>query len=184
MSGTGLATDRRPRLTTRVLLVCAALAAVQAVLSATVSAVTPAVAAVLPPAYALIAAVHSVMPFLARLLTGASWSATITAGIAGVLMWPVSAVGPLVLVVFLSGAVAFDEVLRGRPGPTVRRMLTAAAASAVVLFVVSLPVFSPGHLTPGMLAATLGARLAAQAAAALGARGLAAALRRVGVRGR
>lgn len=161
---------------------CAALAAVQAVVSASLSALTPGIAAVMPPLYALVAAVHTVMPFLARLLTGAPWSATVTAGIAGVLIWPFSAVGPLVLVVFLVGAAAFDLVVRNHGAVSRRRLAAAAVCSGVALFVISLPVFSTAHLIPSVLAATLAARILGEGAAVVAASALARGLRRVGVR--
>jgi len=169
-------------LSTRTLLVCGALAAVQTVVSASVSAVTPGLAAMMPPAYALVAALHTIMPFLARLLTGAPWTATITSAITGVLVWPFSAVGPLMMFVFLAAGLAFDLALR-RPGAPTRRRLAAAAVSAgVALFLVSLPVFSPAHLVPGILAATLAGRLLGEGVAVVVASALVKGLRRVGVR--
>ncbi len=165
-------------------MVCGALAAVQTVLSASLSALSPGAAAVFPPAYALLAAVHSLMPFLARVLTGTPWTATITSGIAGVLIWPFSAVGPLVLIVLVVGSSVFDLVLRRRGVPSRGRLAAAAACAAAALFVVSLPVFSSAHLTPFILTATLAARVLGEGAAAGAAVALSAGLRRVGVRSR
>lgn len=172
----------RSRLTTRVLLICAALAAVQALVSLAVFPVTPAIAAVAPPAYALIAAVHSVMPFLARILTRASWTATITAAVAGVLIWPFSAIGPLVVVALVAGAASFDLALLGTARPRSRRLLLGTVLAGVVLFVISLPVFSPDHLTPVILGATLVCRVLGETVALLAARALVAGLERAGSR--
>jgi hypothetical protein len=58
------------RLPTRELLISGAFAAIQTVLFAAVVPVTTALAASAPPAYALVAGVHTLMPFLARLVTG------------------------------------------------------------------------------------------------------------------
>ena len=177
----GTGRPRRARLTTRVLLTCAALGAVQAIASMLLSAATPAVAAASPPAYALLAGVHAIFPFLARRLTRTPWTVTITAGVAGALVWPVNAVGPLVLVVFLAGAASFDAMLlRGRA--TVARMLVAAAVAGVVLFAVSLPVFSPDHLTVPILALTLAGRIVGEAIGVIVAVVLGRGLAEAGVR--
>lgn len=167
-------------LTTRVLLICGALAAVQTVASLAAAPFTPALAAAAPPLYALAAGLHSVMPFLARLLTGRPWTATITAGLTGMLIWPFSAVGPLILVAFLAGAASFDLVLRHANRPSRKRYLIAVLASAATLFVISLPVFSPTHLVPMMVIGALIGRIVGEMAAWLGALALAQGLRRVG----
>lgn len=164
------------------LLICAALAAVQAVASLGVSPVTPAIATAAPPLYALVAAVHSVMPFLARILTRAPWSATLTAGVAGALVWPFSPIGPLFIVALVTGAAAFDVALLGSRSAAWRRLIPAAAFAGVSLFVVSLPVFSPDHLTPVVLTATLLGRLGGEWIALALAGGLASGLSRSGVR--
>jgi biotin transporter BioY len=57
----------------------------------------------------------------------------------------------------------------------------AASVSAVVLFLVSLPVMSPEHLTWSVLAATLGARLIGQLAASALAGLLARRVERAGI---
>lgn len=170
------------RWTTRVLLICAALAAVQAIISLAATAVTPAIAATAPPIYALVAAVHSAMPFLARILTDARWSAALTAAITGVLVWPFSAVGPLFAVVVLTGAVSFDLALLGIRRPGRRRMLPAALLAGATLFLVSLPVFSPAHLTPVILTATLLGRIGGETIALLVAERLASGLSQAGAR--
>lgn len=174
--------QERGTLSTRVLLICAALAAVQALVSLAVSPVTPAIAAAAPPVYALVAAVHSIMPFLARMLTRAPWTATITAGVAGVLVWPFSAIGPLVVVALLAGAAAFDLALLGAGVPRRQRLVLAAVLAGVALFLISLPVFSPDHLTPIVLTATLAGRIAGELIALLAAGILASALGRAGMR--
>lgn len=169
-------------LSTRTLLICAALAAVQALASSAISPVTPALAAVAPPLYALVAGVHMIMPILARLISGTPWTTAITAAITGVLIWPFNAIGPLVIVALVTGALAFDATL-ARSGPAPRgRLVLAACASAVALFLISLPVFSPDHLTPLILGATLLGRLCGALLALLAARALAVALAAVGLR--
>jgi hypothetical protein len=156
---------------------------VQAAVYTAVAPMTPALAASMPPLYALVAGIHSVMPFLARLLLRSPWTATITAGVAGVLVWPFSAVGPLVLVVFLTGAIVFDVALPRGDRVTRGRLVLAAALAAVALFLIALPVFSPQHLTAPFLLATLLGRLVGECAALGVAVAIARALRTAGVRG-
>lgn len=153
-------------MTTRVLLVCGALAATQAMVSLATTPFTPAIAAAAPPVYAFVAGVHSVMPFLARRLTGVPWTATVTAGVTGLLMWPFTAVGPLILVAFLAGAASFDLVLVRAGASSRRRYLAAVAAASVALFIVSLPVFSPAHLVPLVLIGALAGRFLGEGVAA------------------
>lgn len=153
----------------------------QTLASLAVSPATPAIAASAPPLYALVAAVHSVMPFLARVLVGIPWTATITAAIAGMLVWPFSAIGPLIIVPLVASAATFDLGLLGSRSPSRRRLVLAAASAGVVLFLVSLPVFSPDHLTPLILGATLLGRTAGELLALAAATALAAALSRAGV---
>jgi hypothetical protein len=123
------------------------------------------------------------MPFLARTLTGVSWTATITAVVAGILIWPFSAIGLLVVIPLVAGAAAFDLGLTGARNPGARRLVLAACLAGVVLFTVSLPVFSPDHLTPFVLAATLIGRLIGELVALAAARALSAGLSRAGLRG-
>lgn len=182
MNPASSADGRASRLTTRVLLICAALAAVQMLVSTAIAPFAPALAAAAPPAYALVAAVHSLMPFLARILTGVPWTATITASAAGVLIWPFSAVGPLLLVVFVAGAAAFDLALWGAARATRRRLVLAAILAGVILFLISLPVFSPDHLTPVILGATLIGRVVGELIALGAATLVASALDRAGLR--
>jgi hypothetical protein len=164
------------------LMVCAALAAVQAVISLAVSPMTPAIATTAPPVYAVVAGVHSIMPFLARSLTGRPWTATITAAITGVLVWPFSVIGPLFLVVSMTAGAAYDLVLLRSGVPGWKRLMSAPALSGAVLFLVSLPAFSPEHLTPGTLITTLVGRIVGQLIAVAVARAIAAGLVKSGVR--
>ena len=87
-----------PRIPTKALLVCAAFAAVQVLIFVLVVPVSTAAAVASPPLYAFIAGVHSLMPFLARLVTGVRGSATITAVATGVIASAVTPIGVLVIV--------------------------------------------------------------------------------------
>lgn len=177
-----------PRLSTRVLLLCGAFAAVHMLLHlATVPALTL-LAPFSPPLYGLVAGIHSVMPFLARRFTATPGTATITAGIAGVFVAIVSPLGFLVLVPLLVAGIVIDAVVSrvdrsGRVSPRVTvRYLLAAVLAGAALFAVSLSVFSPEHLTPFLLIATLGARVTGELFAVTLAGALVRALDRTGVR--
>lgn len=175
---------RRRRLSTRVLLICGALAAVHLLLHfATLPALT-ALAPVSPPIYALIAGVHSLMPFLARRLTGAPGSAVLTSAIAALFVVVTNGAGLIAAVpVVLAGAVIDLVVWRstGSGRRSQMRYLLAAVAAGAALFAVSLAVFSPEHLTPVLLFATLAARVLGEVIAALLSGLLASALTRAGV---
>ncbi|MDP3952578.1 hypothetical protein [Microbacterium sp.] len=168
---------------TRTLLICAALAALQTLIYVVVAPMTPVLAAAMPPLYALVAGVHSFMPFLARLLTRTLWTATITAAVAGVLVWPFSAIGPLVLVTFLAGSAAFDVALLRSGQLSGHRLIFAAGIAGAVLFVISLPVFSPQHLTVAILAGALLGRMLGEIGALIFATVLVRALRAAGIQG-
>jgi hypothetical protein len=154
-----------------VLLVCGSFAAVQVLVFLLVVPVTTAAAVAAPPLYALIAGVHSLMPFLARLVTGVRGTALITAALTGVIVSAVTALGPLIILPMAVAGAIFDAVLWREPGharrPQVARTLVAASAAASGLFLVSLPVFSAEHLTPWILILTLAGRLAGEICAAL-----------------
>lgn len=176
----------RQRLTTRVLLTCAVFAAVQVLLYFAVAPFTATLAAVFPPAYAVLAGLHSLMPFTARRFTGQHGTATLTAMLTGLLVAAVSPIGFLVLVPLTVAAAAFDLAYlvlgsRRRLSPAVLSVV-AAISSAIALFAVSLPVFSAEHLIVGLLAATLIGRIGGQLAAALCATGLVGLLVRAGLR--
>lgn len=151
----------------------AAFGAIGALLLLAVTPITVLLAATFPPAYALAAGVHSILPYLARRLLALPFAATLVALIVGVLSSASTPLGVLVIVSLLAGALPFDVTLalfarvRGR----LRRFdwVLAAAASAVVLFLVSLPVFSPEHVTPFILIGAFVGRLLGQ----LGALGIA-----------
>ena len=180
--------ERRLRLPTRALLVSAAFAALQTLLFFAIVPVTTMLAATAPPAYALVAGIHSLMPFLARLATGVPGTATITAVITGMLTAAVSPIGPLAAVPMVTAAVVFDAVMpwrtRGSRAPR-WRVLLAASAAGMALFAVSLPVFSSEHLVAPILIATLVCRILGEAAAAAIALAFTAMLSRAGVvRGR
>ena len=175
---------RAGRLPTRALLVAAALAALQTLLFLAVVPVTTVLAAAAPPAYAVVAGIHSLMPFLARLITAVPGTATITAGITGLLTAALSPIGPLAAVPMLTAALVFDLAMpwlsRGRV-VALWRILVAASAAAVALFAVSLPVFSSEHLVFPVLAATLIGRVVGEALAATAAWGIARLLSRAGL---
>lgn len=173
---------RRPSmLSTRVMLVCAAFGALGTVLMLGVSPLTSAIAAWFPPAYAVVAGIHSVLPFLARRLLGVPFAATLVAGIEGVLSSAFTPLGVLIIVPLVLSAGVFDAVLalssrRGRANGTANdgaardgtatdgtaAYLAAAALSALALFAVSLPVIDPARLTLWMIVGTLLGRLIGQ----------------------
>ena len=171
---------------TRDLMVAAALAAIGAVLLTLVAPITTALAATAPPAYAVVAGIHSVLPYLARRLLAMPFAASLVGGIVGVLSFASTPLGPLILVSLLAATVPFDVVLnvcsRFAPALRLRHYLLAAITSAVVLFFVSLPVFSPQHLTVWMLVAVLAGRLLGQCGAVWISALIAAGLRRAGIR--
>jgi hypothetical protein len=164
------------------LLISAAFAAVQALIFVMVVPITSLLAVSSPPAYALVAAVHTAMPLLARVVTRTPGMATFTAAVTGLLTSVVSPIGPLAAVPMVCAALVLDLVLpllRGSVA-SARRILLAGAAAGVVLFLVALPVFSPEHLVPGVLAATLGARIVGELAVAGGVIGVRRLLVRAG----
>ena len=174
--------DPAKRIPTSALLVSAAFGTVQALLFAMIVPVTTVLAISSPPAYALVAAIHSAMPLLARVVTRTPGMATFTAFVTGILTVAVSPIGPLAMVPMLCAALTFDLVLPLRRGvaPKAPRILLAAAVAGVVLFVVSLPVFSPDHLVPGILLATLACRIVGELAVAAGVIGIRRLLLRAG----
>ncbi|MGM1016995.1 MAG: hypothetical protein ACQEW8_05600 [Actinomycetota bacterium] len=177
-----------PRLSTRVLLLCGAFAAVHMLLHLATVPVLTVLAPFSPPAYGLVAGVHGLMPFLARRFTATPGTATITAGIAGVFVALASPSGFLVLVPLLVAGIVIDAVVwrvdhGGRASRRVTvRYLLAAVLAGTALFAVSLSVFSPEHLTPLLLVSTLGARIAGELIAVTLAGVLVRALERAGVR--
>jgi len=172
---------------TRVLLTCAALAAVGVVVGVPLAPFVGGLAAASPPAYALLAGVYGVMPLIARRLTGVAGTTTLTTFLVGLVLAAISPIGFLVLVPLLASALSIDGTLwvlaRLRPAVAsgTGRLLAAAGVSGVVLFAVSLPVFSPEDLAAPVLVATFCCRLIAQAAAAVVAIVVVALLRRAGV---
>lgn len=174
----------RRRLSTRVLLVCGALAAVHLLLHLATVPLLTSLAPFSPPLYAIVAGVHSIVPFLARRLTGVSGSAVLTSAIAALFIVVTNGSGLIgAIPVVLAGAV-IDLVLWRTAGTGRRveiRYLLAALAAGSVLFVVSLSVFSPEHLTPVLIGATWAGRVVGEIAAALLAAAAASALMRAGV---
>lgn len=171
------------RTPTSALIIGAALGAVQALVFVAVVPVTGVLAVASPPAYALVAAVHTTLPLLARVITRAPGMAVLTAFIAGVLTVAVSPIGPLGVVPLLLGALAIEVTLprRGQGPVPSWRILLAGAVAGVVLFLVALPVFSPEHLLPGVLGATFAARIVGELVVAAGVIGIRRLLARAGV---
>ncbi|WP_045278088.1 ECF transporter S component [Microbacterium oxydans] len=171
------------RLSTRVLLTCAALAVVHVLLHLSTLPLLTALAAVAPPAYALVAGVHSLMPFLARRITGTPGAAIVTSGIAALLVSATSSSGLIAAIPVLLAGCLIDLMLwrTGPSGAAEVRYLAAGAVTAVVLFAVSLAVFSPAHRTPVIIIGTLLGRLVGEAIAVVLSRLLAGALVRAGV---
>lgn len=167
-------------------MVAAALAAVGAVLLTLVAPVTTALAATAPPAYAAVAGIHSVLPYLARRLLVLPFAASLVGGIVGVLSFASTPLGPLILVSLLAATVPYDVVLnvcaRSSRVLLPRHYLAAAITSAVVLFFVSLPVFSPEHLTVWMVVAVLACRVLGQCGAMWISALIAVGLHRAGIR--
>jgi hypothetical protein len=174
-------------LSTSVLLVCGALASIHVLVHLATVAMLTVLAPTSPPLYGLVACVHGVMPFLARRLTRAPGSATITAGIAGVMVAASSPSGIILLVPLLLTGVVIDAVVwrvdhGGIDGRRVEvRFYVAGIVLGAVLFAVSLSVFSPEHLTPVLVLGTMAARIAGEVIAVAVTGVLARALRRAGV---
>jgi hypothetical protein len=177
----------RPRASTRTFLIIAAFGANGAILLAAIAPFTASLAAVSPPLYALVAGVHSVLPFTARRLLAFPAAATLVGLFVGVLAGPFSPIGLLVIVPLVSSGAAYDLTLallrRWEPAGMAAEAprLIAGAVSAGALFAVSLPVMSPEHLLPPVLLATLAARLAGQLLAVTVSGRLAILLRRAGI---
>ena len=179
--------SRSSTLTTRVLLICGTLASVHALLHFATVAWLTLLAPASPPLYALVASVHGLMPFLARRITRVPGSATITAGIAGVIVSATSPSGLVLLVPLLATGITIDLVVgrSDRHSSSARRSETrfvlAAAVLGVILFALSLSVFSPEHVTPMLLVGTLITRIVGEVVVAVASGYLARALHRAGV---
>lgn len=178
----------RARSVTRDLMIAAAFGALGALILLTVAPLTTSLAATFPPAYALAAGIHSVLPYLARRILAVPFAATLVGALVGVLSFASTPLGPLILVSLLAATLPFDLVLnvcrRFAPALRTRHYLTAALAAAVVLFLVSLPVFSAERLTGWMPAAVLAGRLIGQCGAVWVSGLVAAGIHRAGIRSR
>lgn len=172
------------RLSTRVLLICAALAAVHLLLHIATVPLLTALAPLAPPLYAFVAGLHSLMPFLARRLTDVPGAALLTGGIAAVFVSMTSPSGLIVAVPLLVAGAAIDVVVwrsRGTSRPVRRRYLLAAVCVGTALTALSLVVFSPAHLTPPIVLGTLAGRIIGEVLVAALSGLLATALHRAGV---
>jgi hypothetical protein len=182
--------DRRLSLVQLVLALVVAGAA-SALIVLAFSPFSAATAAFSPPLYAVIAGAYSFFPFLARRLLGVRWAATAVGVLAGVASAPISPIGLLIVVPFVAGGAAYDATVwalsrfplqRQRPD---RAFVAGALVSALVLFLVSLPVINPvDRGTPVFLVAVLGGRVVGQLAASLAAGRVARALHGRDSRGR
>jgi hypothetical protein len=177
---------RREMTSTRALLVCQAFGAIGAVLLLIVAPFTSLVAAVFPPLYALLAGLHSILPFFARRALGFTWAATAVGATAGLLGGAFTPIGLLIMVPLVLSGFCYDLTLlvARRIAPRSERSpwshLSAAVASAVALFLVSLPIMSPERLGFWIMAATFAGRVIGQVAASLLAGALAHRVERVG----
>lgn len=175
---------------TRVLLTCAALAAVAVLVTLPLVPFLGLLAAASPPAYALLAGIHAVAPLVARRYTGVAGATILTSLLVGLVLAAFSPLGIVALVPLLAFALTVDGMLwlLARTGRRMlrpeARLLIAAAVSGLVLFAVSLPVFSPEHLAPGILVLTLACRVLAQTLAAVVALAIVRMLNRAGIRSR
>lgn len=175
------------RVSTRALLIIAAFGALGTLVLILVSPLTALLAAFFPPAYAVAAGVHSILPFLARRLVGFPWSTTIAFALVGLLASGFTPLGVLVLIPLVLSGAGFDLTLMllGRRGPLRPwHYVVGALVTAVLLFLVSLPVMSPDDLAAPILLLTLVGRVVGQLAAAgiawaIGTRVLRAGIMRV-----
>ena len=157
------------RLSTRALLIIAAFAALGALLLILIAPVTGLLAALFPPAYAVAAGIHSILPLLARRLVGFPWTTTIAFALVGILAIGFTPLGVLIVIPLVVTGAGFDVtllLLARRSEPRLWHFLVAALVTAALLFLVSLPVFSPRDLTPWILLLTLAGRIVGQLAAA------------------
>lgn len=172
---------------TRVLLICGALAAMHVLLHLATVGLLTVLAPLSPPLYGLAASVHGLMPFLARRLTRTPGTATITAGVSGVMVAALSPSGVIVLVPLLLTGLVIDlavwradrDGIDGKGAES--RYFVAAVVLGAVLFGVSLSVFSPEHLTPALVLGTLATRVVGEVVVAAASGALARGLRRAGV---
>ncbi|MFJ4254079.1 hypothetical protein [Microbacterium sp. NPDC090003] len=174
----------RRRLTTRVLLICGALAAVHLLIHFATAPLLTALAPLAPPLYALVAGVHSLLPFLARRVTDVPGTAVLTSAIAAVFIAVANTAGVIVIVPLVLAGAIIDLVVwrtRGTAAPARRRYLLAAACAGTVLFGVSVVVFSPEHLSLGILLGSFLGRIAGEVLASEISGALASALHRAGV---
>lgn len=174
-------------LSTRSLLVLASLGALTSFVLLAVTPVTGPLAGFSPPLFALVVAVFSVFPFLATRMLGFRFAATGVSFFAGVVTGAFSPIGFLVLVPLVAGSLAYDltaalltRMRRPRPAGG-WPWAVAATASGVVLFLVSLPVFSADDLVLPILLGTLAGRVVGQVAASALAGVLARRLARAGI---
>lgn len=163
----------------------AAFAAVQAIVIIAVAPFTPVLAAWSPPLYAVVVGVHSPAILAARLFTKVRFGATLAAAITGVLCGPFMAIGWLILVPLVVAGAVFDAVVgfaerRGWSRGAIA--MTSGPLVGLALFAVSIPVFSPDHLTVGVLVAVLGARILASTFAVFLAQKIVQLLAKAGVR--
>ena len=156
------------RLSTRSLLIIAAFGALGALLLVLVAPVTSVLAAVFAPAYAAVAGLHSVLPFLARRLVGFPWTTTIASALVGILAVGFPPLGVLIVVPLVVTGVGFDLtlLLLARRGPLrLGHQVVGALVTAGLLTLVSVPVLSPRDASAPFLVLFLVGRVVGQLAA-------------------
>lgn len=134
-----------------------------------------------PLLYAATATVTLFIPMVARLWAGTPFSASFCALLAGLIAAPFSALGFLLPVALVIPALFFDAVLWRSREPSTGRLVGAAAAAAIAVWAISLPVIDPRLLSPGFVVLLALIRVGSYAVFSMLARSTAARLRRAGL---
>lgn len=169
------------------LLQCAAIGAVAAVLIVALTPVTSSLALLSPVLYAFVGSISSFGPLVAARWIRAPGSMLLTAVIAGVLAIPFTALGFLIVIALgLPALVGELVLLLGRFSRTRREAVwyLAAVAYAVTLFAISLPVIDPSVLSVWVVILTLLGRITSILVLAYLATRVERALARAGLRRR
>ncbi|MCW4458962.1 hypothetical protein [Microbacterium sp. MPKO10] len=180
--------SRQPsrRVSSRSLLIVAALGAIDAILTVALTPVTTSIALASPVGYALVGGVHLVLPAAAGLLLR-SWTALpLTSFVTAALAFPFSVLGILLFPALILPSLAIGLTIRatGCRWASRGRWVLAALSGAVTSYLISLPVISPDLFSTSLLLAVLTARVVSTGAAAAIAHALVAALTTAGIRPR
>jgi hypothetical protein len=176
-----------PVWSTSMLLQCAAIGAVSAVLIVALTPVTYSLALLSPVLYAFVGSISSFGPLVAARWLRAPGSMLLTAVIAGVLAIPFTPLGFLIVIALgLPALVGELVLLLGRFSHTRRETVwyLAVAVFALTLFAISLVVIDPSALSAWVVVLTLLGRLASLLVLAYLATRVERALARAGVRRR